>query len=126
MVPKEQPMKCERCGTDIPENEEREFNGQLICEDCYMVALSPAKACDPWAAYCAKSFSEKNEASPKITEIQSRILQILKETDGVTLNELAGRLEISTLDLEREIATLRHMEKLRAEMRDGRKIICLW
>jgi hypothetical protein len=29
-------------------------------------------------------------------------------------------------DLEREIAALRHMEKVRAKMKDDRKIICLW
>jgi hypothetical protein len=27
---------------------------------------------------------------------------------------------------EREFATLRHMEMARAELRDGKKILCLW
>ena len=41
------------------------------------------------------------------------------------------RIPMNTLraapgDFEREIAALRHMEKLRAEMRDGVKVICLW
>ena len=58
-------MKCERCGDHIQENDEREFHGQMICEDCYMVALSPAKACDPWAVYNAKSFSEKDSSQCK-------------------------------------------------------------
>ena len=125
MIPKEQSKKCERCGAIIPENDEREFHGKVICEDCYMIALSPAKTCDPWAAYCAKSFSEKNVSIPKITERQSSILQILKETDGLNQSELAERLKLSLSDLEREIATLHHMEKLKAEMRGGQKIICL-
>ena len=81
MIPKEQSMKYERCGAAIPENDERDFQGQVLCEACYMIARSPAKTCDPWAAYCAKSFSEKTGSSPKITEMQSRILQILKETE---------------------------------------------
>jgi hypothetical protein len=29
-------------------------------------------------------------------------------------------------ELERELATLRHMEKIRGEMRAGKKIVCLW
>lgn len=119
-------MKCERCGSMVPEDDKREFHGQTICEDCYMVALSPAKACDPWAVYSAKSFSEKEGSNVNITQTQFRILQILKETGGIDPKELAQRLQILPIDLEREIATLRHMEKLRAEMRQGKKMICLW
>ena len=119
-------MKCEKCGSLIQKNDEREYHGQMICEDCYMVALSPAKACDPWAVYTAKSFSEKPGSETKITETQSRILQILKETGGIELPMLLERLKIESSDLEREIATLRHMEKLRAGLRDGKKFLCLW
>ena len=119
-------MKCEKCGVLIRENDEREFHGQTICEDCYMVALSPAKACDPWAVYSAKSFSDKSGSETKITEAQSKILQILKETGGIAIDDLSERLQISQSDLEKEIATLRHMEKLRAELRDGNKVLCLW
>lgn len=119
-------MKCNRCGTTIAENDEREHHGQLICEDCYMDALSPAKSCDPWAVYGAKSFSGQDGTHPDVTARQSRILQILKETSGIACEELAEKLKLSLSDLDREIATLRHMEKLRAEMRNGKKVICLW
>ncbi len=119
-------MKCEKCKAIIPTNDEREFHGKMICEDCYMVALSPAKACDPWAVYSAKSFSDKTDAETKITETQSKILQILKETGGIEPDELSESLQIGPSDLEREVATLRHMEKLRAELRDGKKFLCLW
>jgi predicted transcriptional regulator len=91
-----------------------------------MTVLSPAKACDPWAAYCAKSFSEEAESRPDLTEVQARILQILEQTGGVDQQELAKRLALPVEDFERDLAALRHMEKLRAEMRDGRKVICLW
>ena len=119
-------MQCDRCKATIPANDQREFNGQTICEDCYMTVLSPAKACDPWAAHCAKSFSENSGSQPTLTDIQSKILQILAETGGIDQPELARRLDLSVEDFERELAALRHMEKLRAEMRGGRKIICLW
>ncbi len=125
-MPENRPVRCDRCGAVIPENDEREFNGQTICEDCYMTVLSPPKACDPWAVYCAKSFSEKTGVRPDLTEVQTRILKILEETGGVDRQELAERLALSAEDFERDLAALRHMEKLRAEMREGREIICLW
>jgi hypothetical protein len=39
---------------------------------------------------------------------------------------MVERLNISPMDLEREIAALRHMEKVRGELRSGKKYIRLW
>ncbi len=119
-------MKCEKCGDIVEEQDGQEFHGQMICEDCYIDALSPAKACDPWAVYNAKSFSKESGTGTNVTETQSKILQILKETGGAEPKIISERLQISPSDLERETATLRHMEKLRAELREGKKIRCLW
>ena len=119
-------MKCDRCKENIEEGEERELHGQTFCEDCFMDILSPAKACDPWAVYSAKSFSKQDGSNVEITETQSKILQILKETGGVEPRIISERLHIEPSDLEREIATLRHMEKVRGEMREGMKILRLW
>jgi len=119
-------MKCDRCKEDIEEGEERELHGQTLCEDCYIDTLSPAKACDPWAVYTAKSFSNADGSNFELTEIQSKILQILKETGGTDPETIVERLQMKPSDLEREVATLRHMEKLRGELREGRKILRLW
>ena len=67
-------MKCDRCKTNIEKGEERKLHGQILCEDCYMDALSPARPCDPWAVYTTKSLSEK------VDELQAKILKILEET----------------------------------------------
>ena len=119
-------MRCDRCKGDIEEGEERELHGQTLCEDCYIDILSPAKACDPWAVYSAKSFSKEHGSNVDITETQSKILQILKETGGTEPKIILERLQIKPSDLEREIATLRHMEKIRGELREGKKILRLW
>jgi hypothetical protein len=119
-------MRCDKCGQNLEEGEERELHGQTICEDCCIEALSPAKACDPWAVYSAKSFLKEDGANAKITEIQSRILQILEETGGAEPTIISERLQIEPSELEREIATLRHMEKVRGELREGKKILRLW
>jgi hypothetical protein len=119
-------MKCDKCGSSIKEGEQLELHGQTLCEDCYMDALSPARACDPWAVHSAKSFAGHKTGSVDLTEIQQKILDILKSTGGVPLDDLAQRLMIRLSDLEREIATLRHMEKVRGALKDGKKIIGLW
>ena len=35
-------------------------------------------------------------------------------------------LGVTQGDIQRELATLRHMEKVRATMKDGIKVFCLW
>jgi hypothetical protein len=119
-------MKCARCETAIAAGEEREHLGRFLCEDCYMDALSPARACDPWAVHSAKSFGKELGGRFDLTELQRKILQILQETGGVSPEHLVERLNLSPMDLEREIAALRHMEKVRGELRDGKKYIRLW
>ena len=119
-------MKCDKCRELIEEGEERELHGQTLCEDCYMDALSPARTCDPWAVHSAQSLSKAGGGDLEINDIQSKILQILKETGGVEPRVLKERLQLRPSDLEREIAALRHMEKVRGELKDGKKIIILW
>lgn len=119
-------MKCDRCNVTIDEGEERERHGQVLCEDCYMDTLSPARTCDPWAVHSAKSFSEKSAGAVKLSERQSRILELLKETGGAEPSVILAALGIKPSDLEREIATLRHMEKVRGELREGKRFIRLW
>jgi hypothetical protein len=119
-------MRCERCGDTIDKGEEREFHGQTLCGDCYMDALSPPKTCDPWAVHSAKMLSKGTEANLAINETQAKILKILEETGGNELKIIAERLQIKPSDLEREIAALRHMEKVRGELKEGKKILRLW
>lgn len=90
-----------------------------------MDALSPAKACDPWAVYLAKSFSEGGK-TPQLSEIQTRILEILKETGGVEPVVLWEKLQINPADLQKEAAALRHMGLMKGELKDGKIILKLW
>jgi Winged helix-turn-helix DNA-binding len=119
-------MGCARCGTSIAEGEGREHLGRMLCEDCYMDALSPAKTCDPWAVHSAKSLGRNLPGGFELTEVQQRVLALLEEAGGIASAELAERLNLTLADLERHIAALRHMEKVRGELRDGRKLIRLW
>jgi hypothetical protein len=91
-----------------------------------MDALSPAKTCDPWAVHSAQSYAKSKGGVLELNDIQQQILLILEETGVVEPATMADRLQINPVDLEREIAALRHMEKLRGELRDGRKFLILW
>jgi hypothetical protein len=120
-------MKCAKCHADLAPGEAQEHYGQVLCEDCYMDALSPARGCDPWAVYSAKSL-EQHGHIPALTPIQQEIMRILKETGGLEpmalLEALPGQLTYA--EFEREFATLRHMEKVRGERREGKVFVRLW
>ena len=116
-------MKCDKCESPIDRGDEREYAGQMLCEDCYMEALSPVKTCDPWAVYSAKSM---DSSVPSLTTMQEKVLAVLRETNGIELEPLAKKLGLEIDELQREIATLRHMEKLRAVMEGDKKIFRLW
>ncbi len=121
-------MKCDRCSKAIAEGDEREHLGETLCEDCYMDVLSPAKACDPWAVHSAKCFEEHAGGTVTTTPIQKEILRILEETGGIQAEALLERLggKLTPSELKREVATLRHMERLRGEKRDGKVLLRLW
>ena len=121
-------MKCDRCGKTIDSGNERNHLGRTLCEDCYIDALSPSRACDPWAVHSAKSFERHSGGTGSLTPIQSEILRLLEDSGGmeppVLLRQLGGKLTLK--ELEREFATLRHMEKARGEKRGERVVWRLW
>ena len=119
-------MKCENCAQQIEAGEENEHLGRVLCEDCYMDALSPAKTCDPWAVYSAKNIENSNMSTAEVTPKQREILDLLKKTGGVPREELPKLLGLTPQSAQREIAPLRHMEKVRGELRDGRAYIVLF
>ncbi|MBW2000617.1 MAG: hypothetical protein JRJ29_21990 [Deltaproteobacteria bacterium] len=121
-------MRCDRCNAQIEPGEEREHLGEVLCEDCYMDALSPPKGCDPWAVYTAKSFEAHSGPTTTLTPLQERILKILEETGGIEREELLKRLggDLRPKYLEQELSVLRHTEKVRGEKRGGRVMVRLW
>ncbi len=119
-------MKCEKCQIDVIPEDQKEHNGQILCEDCYMDALSPPRACDPWAVYTAKSFTESGTGNVSLSEAQQNILNLLKTHGDTSPDDIAARLDLKPADIEREIATLRHMEKIKGALVDGKRVIRLW
>ena len=119
-------MQCERCKGVIPEREQKELHGQILCEDCYMDLLSPPRICDPWAVHSAKTFLESGSADLELSPIQQKIVDILQDEGPKEPANLCKKLQIKETDLERDIAALRHREKIRGELKGGRKMIRHW
>jgi hypothetical protein len=91
-----------------------------------MQLLSPSRACDPWAVRSAQTLSQMNDDYADLSEPQAAILHALQEMGGMEAAALAETLQMKLPELERELATLRHMEKVRGAMRAGVKIVVLW
>jgi DNA-directed RNA polymerase subunit RPC12/RpoP len=98
-------VKCFKCSKEFDDNEMLNYEGRLVCEDCYLDIMSMPKVCDPWAVHAAKK--HKNS---KLTELQENILKILKENPPLTIEEICNMLNISQEDFRRNFATLRHLE----------------
>ena len=121
-------MKCERCKANIAQGDEREHLGQTLCEDCLVDALSPVKACDPWAVHSAKTYEQYAGRHQVLTPLQQQIIHILQANGPIAPENLMAQLDVSLplKDLEREFAALRHMEKVRAEKQGTKKLWRLW
>ena len=119
-------MKCERCDGIIEDGEEMELHGRMLCEDCYKDLLSPVKVCDPWAVYSAKTLLKEQGRELQLSQLQQKILELLNEQGPVEAAHLFECLQERDADIERELASLRHMEKVRGELRDGKPFIRIW
>ncbi|WP_051327310.1 hypothetical protein [Desulfatibacillum aliphaticivorans] len=117
-------MKCRQCRRDIPQDDRYEHAGNLYCEDCYIQILSPARFCDPWADYSAKSFEKHGMISP-LTEPQKMLLKLIKELGKAEPAELIEhtRGAIDPADGERELAALSRMGKIEIKSVEGKAII---
>jgi hypothetical protein len=110
-------MTCAKCGAAVDTPEAQEYRNEVLCEDCYMDALSPVKVCDPWAVHTAKSLKDL-PGGHALTPIQQKLYDLVKERGEVPIAEAAAHLGLTEENLRREFAPLRHMEKLRACKKD--------
>jgi hypothetical protein len=119
-------MNCDKCLTQIPESEGHDHCGHTLCDDCYMDALSPTRSCDPWAIHSAKRLEAAGSQGLQLNEIQSRIIDFLRNAVEAEPADMRRDLQISEDTFKRETAALRHMEKIRGRLKDGRVVLRLW
>ncbi len=113
---------CAKCQGEAADDELHEYSGQMLCDDCYMDALSPARTCDPWAVYTASRLTNQ-----ELNPAQESILALLHKKGQAEPKELGEACGLAPKELEREIAALRHMELIRGALTPaGRKVIKLF
>jgi len=119
-------MKCQKCNSNVSEMNSHDHYGQILCDDCYMDALSPARSCDPWSVHSAKRLEASGGHGLPLNEIQERIVRFLKDVGEAEHATICQQLRIEPGTLQREIAALRHMERVRGKPKDGKVVLCLW
>jgi DNA-binding MarR family transcriptional regulator len=62
----------------------------------------------------------------QLNRLQKEILESLHNQGPIEPGKLSERLQAKNADIERELASLRHMEKVKGELRDGKRLIRLW
>ncbi len=110
--------KCEKCGVSTEADETYDFAGESLCEDCYLERKIKPVTCDPWAVYSARNTSGQ---APQLTDIQGRILDLIKTEGPLEIAQISSRLGISEVQFQNNFATLRHMELARG-FKDGDKV----
>lgn len=94
----------------------------MVCEDCYLEALSPLRVCDPWAVHLGRGFKER-PGGPQLTARQLELLELVRERGEVSFSQAAQALGLKEEEVRREFAVLRHLELLRATLRAGLVLI---
>jgi hypothetical protein len=116
---------CAKCGAAYDPDEAQEYQGKMLCEDCYLDAMSPTKVCDPWAVHTAKSLKDL-PGGHALSPVQQQLFDLVKERGEVPILEAAALLGLTEEALRREFAPLRHMEKLRACKKDDLILLTLF
>jgi hypothetical protein len=82
-----------------------------------MDARLPVKACDPWAVYLAGRTRESagDVGTEGLTDQQKAIYEFVRGQGKVTAEELAGHFGLSGVELQSQVAILRHCELLRGQ-----------
>lgn len=109
-------MECARCNQTIPEGESYERYGKTLCEDCYIIAIEPPRTCDVAAVHAAKTHREMlgQTGAEGLTEQQKNIYEYIKKNGKATKPELISTFGMSSAELDRLIAVLRHCELIKA------------
>jgi len=105
-------IKCSKCRGKVEEEDFYHHQGQRVCEDCYMELLQRPKTCDVAAVQMAKKHRQKTgqTGTEGLLDIQKKIYNFILESEKATRQEIMAALNISELELDKQIAILRHCE----------------
>jgi hypothetical protein len=113
----EEKVICDNCGDLVRKEWTFEENNGIICEDCYIDKKHTIKICDPLAVQSAKNFRELSgqKGTEGLSEIQKEIYNLIQSKGKVEPDELIQTFNLSTTQLENQIAILRHCELVKGK-----------
>jgi predicted HTH transcriptional regulator len=117
-------MKCKRCNRQLSDNQSYEYQGEALCEDCYMdrYRLS-VTACDPLAVRVATRSRKKLglEGAQGLTDQQRAMYEFVKSQGKATGEEIMQKFNLTEPQMQSQLAILRHCELVKGH-KDGNKI----
>ncbi|CEO89224.1 MAG TPA: hypothetical protein GX520_09310 [Syntrophaceticus sp.] len=118
-------MQCDKCQSEVPDDEIYAHAGKNLCEDCYIIAMSRPKTCDVGAVSAARASRELlgQKGAEGLTPIQRTFYEYVKEKGSVPREELVSYMKARYPDMTIEdgdgiFATLRHLELVKSH-REG-------
>jgi len=92
-----------------------------LCKDCYIAAVAPPKPCDVAAVHSAKAHraAAGQTGTNGLTQLQKDMYNYIKSKGKATKQEWCEKFILSPLELDRQIAVLRHCEVLKANKIDS-------
>ena len=83
---------CARCGREVGPDEAVRQGSRVLCEDCLMDEMSPAKACDPWAVRHARnSLGSGARAAWALRGLEKRLYDLVRERGSAPRSPGQGR-----------------------------------
>jgi hypothetical protein len=110
-------MQCDRCGAELDPADAMSHGGRTLCEDCLMDAMSPAKACDPWAVKLAKGAKDSGGAA-ELKGAEKALYELVQKLGRVPVEKAPALLGTRRTEVDRAFSVLRHMELLRGNRRE--------
>jgi hypothetical protein len=110
-------MQCELCGGVLDKDQVNNFRGKVFCEDCCFDLLNPPKVCDPPAISSTLTVRKHlgQVGTEGLSEMQKQIYAMVISKGKVSKDELSIMFKLTPLEIEKQFATLRHCELLRAQ-----------
>jgi predicted HTH transcriptional regulator len=114
-----EPTKCDICGCDLSDEEIYSLNEKTLCEDCHMEETHPVKVCNPLPVMAAKKIVSKDkDAENSLSELQKTIYKHIMGNQKVTIKQLCTKFSLTEVNLNNQLAILRHLELIKGK-KDG-------
>ena len=100
-------------------------NGKLLCEDCYIDTQQTLKACDPFAVQSAKIARALagHQGAEGLTDLQKQIYEHVHSNGKASTKQLVTKFDLTSQQLEKQLAILRHCELIKGQKIDGQVYI---